>query len=100
MLETSQVFDLLRLLMTLLLPTLGYPITPTVTALLAPSTLDICLISCIKLSAPMALVVCIKVSASSVELAIDFLKRLKVERLFCWFCMLALNMTTGNHLLR
>lgn len=34
--ETSHVFDLFKLLITLLFPTFGYPINPTVTALVEP----------------------------------------------------------------
>ena len=100
MVETSQVLDLFKLLITELFPTLGYPMTPTVTALLDPSTFEICLISWIKWSAPIALVVWMRVSASYVPSAIDFLYKLNEERLDCWFCKLALNITTGNYLLK
>ncbi len=47
-LETSQVFDLFKLFITLLFPTFGYPITPTVTALVDPYTFESCLINCTK----------------------------------------------------
>jgi len=65
MLETSQALVLFKLLITLLLPTLGYPISPTVTALVDPYTLESCLISCTKCSAPIALFEWIRVSAIS-----------------------------------
>lgn len=82
--------------MTLLLPTFGYPITPTVTALVDPYTLDNCLINCTKWSAPIALVVWINVSAIYVPFAIDFLYKLNDVKFDCWLCKLALNITTGN----
>ena len=53
--DTSHVLDLFKLLITELFPTLGYPISPTVTALLFPYTLDNCLINCNRWSGPIAL---------------------------------------------
>ena len=100
MLETSQALFLFKLLITLLLPTLGYPIRPTVTALFDPSTLDSCFINWMRCSAPIDLEEWMRVSAISVLSAIDFLKRLKEERWLPWLCRLALNMTTGYYLLK
>lgn len=98
--ETSHVFDLFKLLITLLFPTLGYPINPTVTALVDPSTLESCLNNWIKWSGPIALLLWIKFYATSVWLAIDFLNTAPEDRFEFWFCIFALNRTTGYSLLK
>lgn len=100
--DTSQVFDLFKLFITLLFPTLGYPISPTVTALVepSPSTLDNCFMSCIKWSGPTALLLLIISSATYEWFATDFLYIVLEDKCEFWFCKFALNSTTGYSLRR